>query len=188
VVRAAAWAGSGLTCALLNIGKSKVVSDAARIPTLTFAVGAQSVVDTFCCVSVCVGAKGCFLTSDEGAAFQERLRGGNGSDRFSRDIIASHYYVKQKGLITLTPEMFVVGPLSHIEDNHLPPRPSAEDAKAMQRIGHFTALHAAPSIFFAKRFALPSELFLCEDSEANQSLRKLCAEEKFQVMPEKNLI
>ena len=43
-------------CALVNNGKSKVVIDAARIPTLTFAVGAQFVVDADCDGKVCAVA------------------------------------------------------------------------------------------------------------------------------------
>jgi len=59
VVRAATWAGSGKIFALLNSGKSRVVNDAASIPTLTFAVGAQFVFDPVCSVEVIVDIDGC---------------------------------------------------------------------------------------------------------------------------------
>lgn len=57
VVTAAAWGPSRLVfVTLVQSGKSKVVNDAARIPTLTFAVGAQFVVDTCWWGKVSAGA------------------------------------------------------------------------------------------------------------------------------------
>ena len=50
VVRAAAWDASRVVFVnLFQSGKSKVVTDAARIPALTLAVGAQSFVRVMVC-------------------------------------------------------------------------------------------------------------------------------------------